>query len=238
MNFLENILSEKGIVFIKMTEQHYKEDSQDVNQFIERLASFYAIAAAIRIHSEPRYLSFLNASAEIHLPGSTADINAFFDQGSGTDAFLDRGIRILDWLLGEHLPAAIQSMKSATPMRPSSVQQILKLFAAFFFGQLAEKLRTEATDPEEGLEILSANASSAERMRDKQVGQWLQTAALRDHGWQDNEVKDIPQMHHRILPWVLLTVASLILLYLLNKGCAPTGLEKETGDAIIHEMHI
>lgn len=238
MNFLENILSEKGNAFIDLTEQHYSEENQVVSLFIQRLASFYTLAAAARIHSSPMYLSFLNAAAELHLPGSVDEVNVFFDQGSGTDAFLDRGNRILDWLLGEHIPAVIQRMKSAVPMRPSSVQQIAKLFAAFYYGQLAEKMRMEASDPEDGLAVLSANATIAERMSDDIVRQWLEAADLRDNDLQDSESVKVPLLHHRILPWVLLAFAALILLYILNKGCAPAGPDKETGDAIIHEMRI
>ena len=235
-NFTANFLETRGTTFAEAFADTYGEDASLVIADFNNIITTIAHLARKKLSSPAGTMSFLAVVRENALfrdrPLTNVDI---LDLGSGTDATAQYGEQILHRLLNDQAGTFVQTVKSGLHIRPSSSQQLLRLSTALYCHTLASSI-PEPIDSDTWQNPLEDDRV-ANPPFPPAVASWISATGERSDADRIMAMaKTEPKLIHRITPWILLAIASLLLLFLLNRGCAASTDVEDTGDSIIHEM--
>lgn len=212
-------------------------DKEEAVLISRDLAILYNLVVTGKVQSEPAALAVKDFISSLQMGNEgTVELREYLSSDSGEDALTDQGQRFLSHFFGQKLPGVLQSIKSRSNLTPSVTQQMAKFTAAAYSQHLHRTLKV-TDDPVQLKSILDKmQADSAALANERTNGILLAYQGEIQSRPQSGAVPGEAGLFQRILPWIFLTLAALMLLFILNRGCSAEKPENQSGDVIIHEM--
>lgn len=184
--------------------------------------------------------------AEQNIDGSIlSNVANSLQGGIETEKLMYQGAGILRYLLDDKLSPVVDIISGASGLKTSSATSLLKLTAPLVLGIIGKYIREKGLDAK-GLKTLLADQSESVRQSiPPGVGKLLGMGAISVEYAPPAAQKMIslaPQNEKstftKLLPWIILGLASLALFYFVEKGCgatpeAPVVHPEATKDTII-----
>lgn len=168
--------------------------------------------------------------AENNIDGSILSTAAASLQGGiETEKLMYQGAGNLRYLLDDKFSPVVDIISGASGLKTSSATSLLKLAAPLVLGIIGKHIREKGLDAK-GLKSLLADQSESVRQSiPPGVGKLLGMGAIAAEYAPPTPQKTISPVSQnekstlsRLLPWIILGLASLALFYLVEKGCGTT----------------
>lgn len=176
-------------------------------------------------------------------PGILHDLPSLLSGGPEVEILKANGADILKFLVGDRVPAMIDSIASSHGLRTSSASSLLKIVATLLMAAIA-RVTSEKNLNAGGLrdmlasQTVSVEANAPEHLAALTGLKSAEPTPLSAHG----SLEGAPQIHDekeqstmsRLLPWIVLLIAALGLFYFLDKGSnvPPADMQNENRDSI------
>lgn len=180
--------------------------------------------------------------AENNIDGSILSTAAASLQGGiETEKLMYQGAGNLRHLLDDKFSPVVDIISGASGLKTSSATSLLKLAAPLVLGIIGKHIREKGLDAK-GLKSLLADQSESVRQSiPPGVGKLLGMGAIAAEYAPPTPQKTISPVSQnekstlsRLLPWIILGLASLALFYLVEKGCGTT-TEAPAAEQVITE---
>lgn len=171
------------------------------------------------------------------------DLPGLLNSGPEFEVLKANGGDILNYLLDEKVSPLIDSIASHNTLRTSSASSILKILATILMTELARLVSEENLDPAGVKKLLASQTAEVLKYTPENLKDFLGLTSLTTmEKTASGSLEGAPQapaepersLFSKLLPWIVLLIASLGLFYFLEKGSdmPPGDLEDNTRDPI------
>lgn len=171
------------------------------------------------------------------------DLPGLLNSGPEFEVLKANGGDILNYLLDEKVSPLIDSIASHNTLRTSSASSILKILATILMTELARIASEENLDPAGVRRLLTAQTPEVMRDTPENLKDFLGLTSISTiEKSASGSLEGAPQidpepdrsLFSKLLPWIVLLIASLGLFYFLEKGSEvpPGDLDRDGMDPI------
>jgi outer membrane protein OmpA-like peptidoglycan-associated protein len=245
VNIIDQFNNATGDILVRETSGWLAESSQNIASAVDSIVPSVLGSLLLKSTTDTGAKDVRDFISANGLEEAEINESSFLDTGNETEGLMAKGSTILKYLFGDQLVSVVDMIAGNSGLKTSSANSLLRIVSPLLIGHIGRMAQEEGMRTGDFRQLLQSQREDVLRRTPQGIRELLgfqnltgQDITSPGKSFETNvSEKNQNSGLSKILPWIVLLLASLGLFYFLQKGChSNPPVEAEGSTAVVEKQ--